>query len=61
MMKEQTLIGIAALLLSGAVGITMAATGCGAWSLVTQNILFIATVRVLSWRISGFRPMAHFS
>ncbi len=61
MMKEQTLIGIVALLVSGAVGITMATLECGAWSLVTQNILFILTVSVLSWHISGFRPMLHFS
>lgn len=61
MMKEQTLIGIAALLLSGAVGITMAAMNCGAWSLVTQNILFILTVSVLSWWLSGFRPLSHFT
>lgn len=61
MMKEQTLIGIVALLVSGAVGITMAVMKCGAWSLVTQNILFILTVSVLSWKISGFRPMLRFA
>lgn len=61
MMKEQTIIGIVALLLSGTVGVVMAFCGMSYWSLVTQNILFILTVSVLSWRISGFRPMLHFN
>lgn len=61
MMKEQTIIGIVALLLSGTVGVVMAFCGMSYWSLVTQNILFILTVSVLSWRISGFRPMMHFT
>lgn len=61
MMKEQALINFSALLLSGIVGITMAAMGKGAWSLVTQNILFVTIVSVLTWKISGFRPMMHFT
>lgn len=61
MMKEQALIGIVALLLSGCVGVVMALCGMSYWSLVTQNILFILTVSVLSWIISGFRPMLHFA
>ena len=60
MMKEQALINIVALLLSGCVGIVMALCGMSYWSLVTQNILFILTVSVLSWKVSGFRPMLHF-
>ena len=60
MMKEQTIINIIALLVSGCVGVVMALCGMTYWSLVTQNILFILTVSVLTWKISGFRPMLHF-
>lgn len=59
--KEQTIIGISSLILSGIVGITMAVCGMTYWSVVTQNIVFVATVSVLSWYFSGFRPSWSFS
>ncbi len=54
--KEQTIISIAALLISGSVGITMALLGMSYWSVVTQNIVFVLTVSILSWHFSRFRP-----
>lgn len=59
--KEQTIIGITSLLVSGLVGITMALCDMRYWSVVTQNIVFVATVSVLSWYFSGFRPSMSFS
>ena len=58
--KEQSIIGITSLILSGIVGITMAVCGMTYWSVVTQNIVFVATVSVLSWYFSGFRPSFSF-
>ena len=54
--KEQTIINLSALLISGIVGIVMALCGMSYWSIVTQNIIFVSTVSVLSWHYSGFRP-----
>jgi O-antigen/teichoic acid export membrane protein len=59
--REQTIIGISSLILSGIVGITMAVCGMTYWSVVTQNIVFVATVSVLSWYFSGFRPSWSFN
>ncbi len=61
MVKEQSIISIIALLISGTTGITMAFCGMTYWSVVTQNIVFVGTVAVLSWYVSGFRPSRHFS
>lgn len=59
--KEQSIIGITSLIISGIVGVTMAFCGMTYWSVVTQNIVFVATVSVLSWHFSGFRPSLRFS
>lgn len=58
--KQQSLIGIASLVLSGVIGITMALCGMRYWSIVTQNIVFVATVSVLSWVVSGWKPTLSF-
>lgn len=58
--KEQSLIGIVSLLISGGVGITMALCGMHYWSIVTQNILFVGIVSVLSWIVSGWKPAFSF-
>lgn len=57
--KEQTIINLSALLLSGLVGVTMALSGFTYWSVVTQNVVFVSTVSVMSWHYSGFRPSLH--
>lgn len=59
--KEQTIINVSALLLSGCVGVGMALADMTYWSVVTQNIVFVATVSVLSWGYTGFRPSRSFS
>ena len=59
--REQTIITLCALALSGVAGIGMALLGCGPWSLVTQGLFFVGTTSVLSWYFSGFRPQWAFS
>lgn len=59
--RQQSLIALFALAASGVVGISMAFAGCSYWSLVTQNIVYVSLVSLLSWRVSGFRPLWRFS
>lgn len=59
--RQQSLIALAALAVSGMVGIGMAYGGCSYWSLVTQTIVYVLLVSTLSWHVSGFRPMWKFS
>lgn len=54
--KPLAIIGVAALLVSGTVGIVMAYNDMAYWGLATQTILFNLTVSVLSWIVSGWRP-----
>lgn len=59
--KEQAIVGVIALLVSGIVGITMAVCGMSYWSIVTQAMVYVTVVSILSWKYSGFRPSRHFS
>ena len=59
--KEQAIIGVIALLISGIVGITMAFMGMSYWSIVTQAMVYVTVVSILSWKYSGFRPSRQFS
>ncbi len=59
--KEQTVITLSALVLSGIVSITMAVCGMSYWSIVTQSIVFVTVVSILSWYFSGWRPTLQFS
>ncbi len=49
-------MGLASLLLSGAVGITMVYCDMAYWGLATQTIVFNFSVSVLSWWLSGWKP-----
>lgn len=59
--KEQTICGVVALLVSGTVGITMALHEMAYWSLATQYIVFVSVVSLLSWYFSGWLPSLNFS
>ncbi len=59
--KEQTVISVVALLSSGLVGIAMALSGMSYWSIVTQSIIYVGIVALLSWRFARFRPTSRFS
>lgn len=54
--KQQAKAGIAAVLLSSAVGVTMAWQGAAYWALATQSIVYVAICVVLNWHYSDWRP-----
>lgn len=59
--REQTIITLCSLALSGTVGIAMALLGARYWSLATQGLCFVGATAALSWAYSGFRPLWAFS
>lgn len=54
--RELAIMGLASLLVSGIVGITMAYHGMAYWGLATQTITFNLMVSLLSWVLSRWRP-----
>ena len=50
-----------ALLVSGAVGIAMAYSGCGVWSLVVQQIVYSFVTAVMQWLLIRWRPRRVFN
>ncbi|MDY4952078.1 MAG: lipopolysaccharide biosynthesis protein [Prevotella sp.] len=54
--KQQAKAGIAAVLLSSSIGVSMAWAGFSYWSLATQSIVYILTVALLRWHYSPWRP-----
>lgn len=54
--KEQTIINLVALVVSGIVGISMALCKMAFWSIATQSIVFVGITALLSWHFSGWRP-----
>lgn len=59
--KEQTIVGLASLMVSGTVGIIMAICGMAYWGLATQSIVFVTMVSILSWHFTGWRPSFTFN
>lgn len=59
--KELAVMGLAALLVSGTTGVTMAYCGMAYWGLATQTIVFNLMVSVLSWILSKWRPSSDVS
>lgn len=56
MVKQQAKAGMTAVLCSNVVGVTMAFSGMGYWSLATQGLVFVGVNTVLLWRCSPWRP-----
>lgn len=56
MVKEQTIAGTVALVLSGIVGIVMAVNGMTYWSLVGQQITYIATGNIVRFYYCAWKP-----
>ena len=54
--KRLTQANIVASLLSGILGIALAVSGFGVWSLVAQGLAFAATKSTLMWYYSSWRP-----
>lgn len=59
--KTQAAISVIGSLLSGVIGITMAATGFGVWSLATQQISNAFFRTVFLWLLNPWRPVNLFS
>ncbi len=52
-------IEIASTLITGAIVVTMAAAGCGVWSLVAQLVISNLLNVTLTWRAAAWRPTIH--
>lgn len=59
--KSQAKIGMAATIISGSVGLTMAYTGHGVWSLVYQSIASSIVRTILYWTVTKWAPQMSFS
>lgn len=59
--KELTYVSILSSIISGAVGITMAYSGYGVWSLVCQSVGYQLVRSIALWRFSKWRPVLKFS
>lgn len=59
--RQQSLIAIAAVVCSGAVGIYMAVRGFGVWALVAQTLTMAAIRSIAFWTVSTWRPALCFS
>ena len=59
--KENSQLGIVALIVSGIVGLLMALNGYAYWGLATQGNVFVLVITILSYYYSDFRPKFKFS
>ncbi|MBQ0074942.1 MAG: lipopolysaccharide biosynthesis protein [Prevotella sp.] len=59
MVKQTSIINIAALVLSNVIGVTMAYLGYAFWGLATQSIMYVLIVMLLNWYASPWRPTLH--
>lgn len=54
--KENAIISVAALSLSGTIGIILAYNGMSYWGIAIQNFIFASTVMLLSWYFAKWKP-----
>lgn len=54
--KQNAIITMTSLILSGVVGVSMAFAGMAYWGLATQSMAFVTCVTIGRWWLSGFRP-----
>ncbi|MDE6553323.1 MAG: lipopolysaccharide biosynthesis protein [Muribaculaceae bacterium] len=59
--KTQAKASFVGAILSGAIGISMAYTGYGVWAIVWQQISNLATVTILLWILSHWKPIWAYS
>ena len=59
MVRETSICGITAMLVSGAVGVTMAWCGFAHWGIVAQSVMFVLVVQLMNWYYSSWRPSLH--
>lgn len=58
--KEQSIISLAAALVSGAIAVWLAFMGMGVWSLVVQTLLSVCVQAILTWIIVRWLPKSGF-
>ncbi|MCR5820342.1 MAG: lipopolysaccharide biosynthesis protein [Bacteroidaceae bacterium] len=56
MVRQNSIINIVSLLLSGIIGIVLAFCGFAYWALAIQNIAYVTIMMVLRWYYSPWRP-----
>ena len=54
--KQNALLTLVSLTLSGVVGVAMAWRGMAYWGIATQSLVYVACVAALRWYYSGWRP-----
>ncbi|UCD75707.1 MAG: lipopolysaccharide biosynthesis protein, partial [Phycisphaerales bacterium] len=59
--RSLALLTGASSVVGGAVGVSLALTGCGVWSLVAQQLTDSAAAALVMWAVSGWRPRLRFS
>lgn len=59
MVRETSICGIVAMLVSGVVGVTMAWMGFAHWGIVAQSVTFVFVVQLMNWYYSSWRPSLH--
>lgn len=59
MVKQNALVQLTALILSGIVGIIMAWMGMAYWGLATQNVVYATVVMIGRWLCCKWRPTFH--
>ncbi len=59
--RNLALLRGAALMIGGAVGVTMAFSGFGVWALVGQQLVGSALATAVMWKVSDWRPRLFFS
>lgn len=59
--KTQAKASLTGVIISGALGIWMAETGYGVWSIVAQQVSNLAVTTVLLWILSKWKPINSFS
>lgn len=57
--KQRSMAQMAALFVSGIVGVTMAFYGFAYWGIATQGLVYVSVNTLLLWLISGFHPSLH--
>ncbi len=56
MVKQTNVCNLTAITVSSLVGIVMAWRGFAYWGIVTQSVLYVLIVQLMSWRFSPWRP-----
>lgn len=56
MVKQYSIIGVVALVVSNLIGVTMAFMGYAFWGLATQSITYVLVIVLLNWYVSPWRP-----